>query len=518
MSLGRNILWNLGGLVWITLLVIWVTPILVRGLGLDGFGIWAVLSASTGYLSMLDFGMGNALIRFLAAEMERGDETAAENFFRSGLTLQLIQGAIAATILIVAAPYMARHWFRIPPHLVSEAIVSFRICAVSTLLGFVITSYAAVPAALRRFDLLAIRTVLFVTLQYGLFVVVLRLGGGLREVVLANVAGYLVACAFLFTVARRLLPGFRMAPGWSGPAARVFLSFGRFKFLAQLSWTLMREFDRIAIGLMLPVSQVSFYAVPLRLAQRTNVVVEQIASPFYPSVTRQITAQQTEALRAHYWIGVRLIAALCFGLLAVLGSLARPLLEVWLGNDFAEAGTWTLRILLLSYTAAAFFTLPSVVADAAGRPEIPAGILAVASLVHIPLVFLGIRLWGISGAALGLLAGMLLLLVGVGIIHTRLSEMPSLKDAGPAVRGSFFAAVLTILGGLVLSASDFPGSGILPLLMSLVAAGLLYLFLLFAFRGMLISDVRRLLELVRGLGRDTVLLVHENRVRAARER
>jgi O-antigen/teichoic acid export membrane protein len=248
------------------------------------------------------------------------------------------------------------------------------------------------------------------------------------------------------------------------------------------------------------------------------VIVEQIASPFYPSVTRQITSRQTEALRAHYSNGVRLIAAVCLGALAVLGALAHPLLGVWLGDDFAAMGTWALRFLLMAYTAAAFFTLPSVVADAAGRPGIPAGILAVASLAHIPLVLIGIHLWGIPGAALGLLAGMLILLAGAAVIHIRLPEMPPLRETFGALRGSLVAALLTGGAAVLLARTPFPSLGIVPLLLSLAAAGLLYTLLLFAFRGMFPSDFRRLLEALRGLRRDAETMVHENRVRAARER
>ncbi|HET9233028.1 MAG TPA: oligosaccharide flippase family protein, partial [Candidatus Eisenbacteria bacterium] len=197
MTLGRNILWNLVGLVWITLLVIVVMPIMVRGLGLDAFGIWAVLGASTGYLSTLDFGLNNALIRFVAAEKERERHERAEAFFRSGLTLQLLVGVLTGGLLVLAAPFLARDCFHVEARLLPEAITAFRISGVSLLLSFLIGAFAAIPAAMRRFDLLTVRTILFMTLQYGLIVLALRLGGGLRDVVLANLLGTLIGLVFL---------------------------------------------------------------------------------------------------------------------------------------------------------------------------------------------------------------------------------------------------------------------------------------------------------------------------------
>ena len=518
MTLGRNILWNLIGLLWITLLVLVVMPIMVRSLGLDAFGIWALLGASTGYLSTLDFGLNNALIRFVAAEKERDHDERAEQFFRSGLTLQILLGGLAGGMLALAAPFLARDCFHIEAALLPEAISAFRISGLWLLLSFLIGTYAAIPAAMRRFDLLAARTILFMTLQYGLIVIALRLGGGLREVVLANLFGTLIGCVFLIAVARHLLPGTRLGPGWNPGAAREFFRFGRYKFVAQLSWTLMCEFDRIALGLLLPVGMVSFYAVPLRLAQRTITVVEQIASPFYPSITRQMMSGQTDALRTHYRIGIRIIAAVSMGAVAVLGGLAHPLLGVWLGEDFAASGTWVLRILLVAYAAGACFTLPSVAADAAGRPGLPAGLLAVASVVHVPLVLLGIQTWGLVGAALGLLGGMSLLIFGAGAIHGRLRELPSLAVTLRETRGAWLSGFVTLGLALLVARTPFPSSGIVPLLLSLLGMGLVYVVFLYVFRGFLPEDVRRMAELLRNVQRGSNAVFHENRIRASRER
>ena len=114
MRLGRNILWNLAALVWLTLLLVIVTPFLVRGMGLEVFGLWAIITASTAYLTAMDFGLANALIRFLAAENERGDRAALERYLRSGLSLQMIMGFGAGALLWLLSEPLARHWLQVP--------------------------------------------------------------------------------------------------------------------------------------------------------------------------------------------------------------------------------------------------------------------------------------------------------------------------------------------------------------------------------------------------------------------
>jgi O-antigen/teichoic acid export membrane protein len=492
MSLGRNILWNLGGFVWLTLLVILVTPYMVRRLGLDAFGVWALITASSGYLAAMDFGLGNALIRFLAAEDEGGKRAGYEAYLRSGATLQAALGAIAGGALFLGAPLLAHRWFGVPADLAGEAETSFRLAALAVFGGFLATTYAAVPASLRRFDILAMRTVILVTLQYVLFVAVLHWGGGLREVVAAYVIGTLVIVGYMIAMARKLLPGLVLVPGWDAAAGREFFRFGRYKFAAQISWTFIREFDRIAIGILLPVARVSYYAVPLRLSQRITQIVEQIATPFYPAVTSQLTGGRHEELRAQYRVGTRLITAVAFGIAGILGGLATPVLGVWLGADFAREGTGVLRILLLAYAASSLFTLPSVAADGGGRPGINASLLAIAAAVHVPLVVFGIRKLDLSGAALGVLAGFAIPLIGVGIIHAKLPALPALGTVIRDGRGALLAGIVTAVAGALVARIPFAGSGIPALLATLAGAGLLYLGLLFLFRGLRIEDVRRL--------------------------
>lgn len=498
MSLGRNILWNLGGFVWLTLLVILVTPYIVRHLGLDAFGVWAILTASSGYLAAMDFGLGNALIRFLAAEDERGNRAGFQAYLRSGVTLQASLGAIAGGALFLAAPLLAHRWFDVPAALAGEAQTAFRLASLSVFGGFLATTYAAVPASLRRFDLLALRTVILVTLQYGLFVAVLHWGGGLIEVVAAYVIGTLVIVVYMMAVARQLLPGLVLFPGWDAAAGREFFRFGRYKFAAQVSWTFIREFDRIAIGILLPVARVSYYAVPLRLSQRITSIVEQIATPFYPTVTSQLTGGRHAELRTQYRVGTRLVAAVAFGIAGVLGGLAGPILGVWLGPDFAREGTWVLRILLCAYAASSFFTLPSVAADGAGRPGLNAFFLVIAALAHVPLVVFGVMKFGLSGAALGVLAGFAIPLIGVAVIHAKLPALPGMGSVIRDGRGAVLAGAVTAGAGSLAARTPFPGSGIPALLAALAAAGGLYLGLLFLFRGLGIQDVRRL---AAGLGR-----------------
>ena len=498
MRLGRNILWNLASFVWLTLLLIVVTPYLVHRMGLQVFGLWAIITASNVYLTAMDFGMGNALIRFLAAENERGDRDALQKYLRSGATLQMIMGGAAAVALWVLAGPLARRWLQVPPGLVEETVVSIRLSCFSVFFGFLGLGYAAVPSALHRFDLLAMRSMLLLSGQYLLVVLAVHLGGGLREVVAVYVAGTAGILVYLVLVARMLLPEVNVLPGWDRRSVGALLRFGRMKFPAQIAVTLIQQLDRIVVGVLLPVAQVSFYAIPVRVSQRVGQVAETIASPIYPAVASHMVGGRKDALRQEYGYGSRIIAMTAGGALAILGGLAGPILTVWMGPEFAQAGTWTFRILLLAYAASALFTLPSVAADAASRPGLQAAFLILGALLHGGMIWFAVGWWGIQGAAAAVLVGFLVpALLGIPVIHRQLPILPRLSFMIRDARGILLAVPATVVVVALLNRLLEPSAGAARLAAGLAAGVAAYLGLLFLFGGIRPGDLSRVLGLFR---------------------
>jgi O-antigen/teichoic acid export membrane protein len=289
-----------------------------------------------------------------------------------------------------------------------------------------------------------------------------------------------------------------LLPGWSPGAARGLLRFGRGKFPAQISNMLLQQFDRIALGALLPVGMVSFYVVPLRISQRIGQVAENVASPFYPAVASHLVADRLASLREQYRLGVRAVAILGGGVLAILGGLAGPVLSVWMGQEFADQGTWPFRILLLAYTAASFFTFPSVAADAAARPGIPALFLSLGSLIHIVFIWFAVPRWGLVGAATGVLVGFSIpLVLGIPALHRKVPALPPLHLLLLDLRGILISSLLTLTVAMISSRSAFPWEGVPQLLLSLIGCGLLYLGLLIILRGIHRGDLDLIFRVFR---------------------
>ena len=61
-----NVIYNWIGWIWPLLLGLIVTRFMVSHLGVTAYGIFALLSVVTGYLSIMDLGLSEATIKFIA--------------------------------------------------------------------------------------------------------------------------------------------------------------------------------------------------------------------------------------------------------------------------------------------------------------------------------------------------------------------------------------------------------------------------------------------------------------------
>src|SRR5690606_18100610 len=77
-----------------------VTPYVIRSLGNQEYGLYTLIGAFVGYLSVLDLGLNNAIVRYVAQYRVQKDEKAQENFLATSL---IIYCAIAVLLTVLGS-------------------------------------------------------------------------------------------------------------------------------------------------------------------------------------------------------------------------------------------------------------------------------------------------------------------------------------------------------------------------------------------------------------------------------
>jgi O-antigen/teichoic acid export membrane protein len=77
------------------------TPFLIRSLGQSDFGLYSIAAATIGYLTIMDLGFGNAMIRYTAKYKNLGDERTMETLHGMFLAIYSALGLIVAITGII---------------------------------------------------------------------------------------------------------------------------------------------------------------------------------------------------------------------------------------------------------------------------------------------------------------------------------------------------------------------------------------------------------------------------------
>ena len=148
----RNVLWNWGGTLTHLVVGFLVMPYLVFQLGPTRYGLWVLISALTGYFSILDLGIGGAVARNVAFHRSKNDLDGVNRLMSSALAIML--GVACVAVLATCGVLLV--FFRIfdvPADQVVAVQGAVLLVGVTLALNFPLGMFGGVLWAYERFDL-----------------------------------------------------------------------------------------------------------------------------------------------------------------------------------------------------------------------------------------------------------------------------------------------------------------------------------------------------------------------------
>lgn len=439
--------------VWALPLAAVVVPVLLRQLGVEQFGLWALLlsfSAVNGWPSALSVGFGVTYTRRVAAAEVAGRPAAAAGAVICfaglgailGLALAVVGGAVLPAVLPIetdlAGPLRsAARWAGL--WVVSEAVVF---------------GWGALLEGRQRVDVARLLDASRRTVVTGAAVVAALAGGTLPMVMAASAAAAAgvaaVASMILLRSNRSFVPFGRPL---DGPA--LLREAGGLAML-NASGVLHRSMDRLLVALLLGPAAVAAVEVASRLRDIGQLVLST-SSYTAISAASWLEAQGDRALfRQLVAIGTRVSVLAAWSAVAFLGVFAERVLDVWLGRDL-PADVLPLVYLGLVYTALhAPFQVGVNVLTGTGRVSRLRRAAWSGVLVKLAATPVLLGQIGVVGAFVGTLCGSAVVLPQ--LLPLVLRELG--RDLVPAVRTVLVPTVppvaLIVASGTVVVATGWP--------------------------------------------------------------
>ncbi len=379
-----------------------ITPFVIQSLGRDGYGVWTLITALTGYLSLFALGVPMASVRYLAQHAAERNTARLNQIIGSCAGLYLMIGGVALVAGGVLTTLFLR-WYDVPAGFRAEAPLAFGLMAMQVSAGFIGLLPEGILFAHHDFMVRNAIRLAGVVLRLGLTIGLLWWRASLLTLAIVQVACFIFDFGVSWLMVRRRYPGIRVSLAdfdWS--AVRRVFSFSVYVLLLTAGARLIFETNAIVIGAFRSVGDIAYYVVANSLVVYLMEFVLAIASVVSPMATRLQTEGRLEDLREVFlkWSKVAFTLTIVVGtFLFVLGP---RFIGWWIEPSFEGPSGAVLQILVVSsliFLPVRGVALPTLVG--LGKPRVPTIAFLVTGIANVLLSIALVGPLGLAGVALG---------------------------------------------------------------------------------------------------------------------
>ncbi|MEM0906055.1 MAG: oligosaccharide flippase family protein [Pseudomonadota bacterium] len=415
------------------LLALVTTPILVHGLGLEGFGRYSLAISVLAVFILFDGGLTNALIRFALPYRAEGTQ-ALFHFLRGTLPIYLVLlMGLVTTAVCVAVLVLALGGDASSLSIYALAVVG----AVATLLA---NPFRAIMAVYERFVAARLMEMLAAIAAAALSIAAVVMGFGAEGAmagVVASAFGLLAGrAAYVGIVLRVPLIGAERFKANLAPQSgdeiprrqrdpsnnterRAIIAYA-LPILATL--TVDAAYARVALFLIAAVlgpSAVALYAVALLFQKHILRLSTAITKVMVPTTLANVDRGVTGSALLHSLCDVARVQVLLLGPAVIaLAAFGDTFLALWLGPEFAAIHPIMVMI-MAAYACDQVGSLRHVVLQARGLYWLRARQAMVIAFVSLSISLLLMPSLGLMGAALAYTGGLLCSLLAANHILSR---------------------------------------------------------------------------------------------------
>jgi O-antigen/teichoic acid export membrane protein len=474
----KNITSNYVGIAIQIVIAFLLSPFLVHTLGDEGYGIWTIVAALTGYMSLLDLGLSSAITRFIAEHNRRGEADAMSSMLSTAFFFFIALGGL----LILCSPLIS---IGVTSLVQTEGELNEVFQALVIVVCFDVAifvtdgAFRGTFAGLQRYDILNLAQILAGLYKAAMFYLLLSEGYGLLAMASIALSANIVLMCVYFVLLRMLHPEIVLHPRHvrCGSASKLY-QFSRFIFISMLANQVIYYTDAFIIGYFMSAAAVTWYTIPWSLAEYTKNLCLAISRTFSPAFSERLVDGMS-GLQSLYASGTRLMLIvsnlLCVGGL-VLGD---EFIAIWMGERYRELCTPVLVVLFVSL----LFQMPQLISGAllqgVSRHQWLARVEMLVSVLNLILGVILVQHLGIVGVALGVAIPQILLNLVFVPWYTQRVLGCSLRHYFVSLYLTSFLPALALGGTLYTWSSLYPPDGYLSLLIQACVGSAFYLALVY---------------------------------------
>ncbi|HET6376669.1 MAG TPA: flippase [Methylocella sp.] len=394
-GLKANFVFNVIGPVLSLIVMIVATPVYIAHIGNARYGLLAITWRLLGYFGFIDLGMSRASANALA---KLGDPLAAHErakVLMTALWINLLLGALGGLLFYFSGLFFIERLLEMPADLAPE--IRDSLPWVAFLVPLALTGGIAYGALESRERFLTANILQVFAATAGVIAPVLcavyispSLTVVLPAAVLARILSVLLALFFALRGEEGLSPWL-----FDWKRGRALLGYGGWISISNILGPILASVDQLMIGSVLGVAAVAYYAVPMSLVVRSQLLAGALSRTLFPRLSRA-THEEAKEMAAKALITL----AYAYGAICAAASvLMSPFLEFWMGKDFGSVSGPIGGLLLIGAWTNGLSFIFFALLQGQGRPDIVAKTHVFEIVPYILVLWVLLNHFGVMGAA-----------------------------------------------------------------------------------------------------------------------
>lgn len=318
-----------------------IAPVMLKYLGDTESSLYNLIGALIGYISVLDFGIGNAIARYVAKYQVEKKEVEQKNFLGTAFLLYLFFALIVIIIGLFIQPHITFLFqgkdFTLED--IEKAKTMFTILIANLAFSLISNAFPAIMNGYGKFSFQKIITWIRTIIRTTLLLILLMTGyNSVAIVILDTILNVIMAIIFAVYVFVYLKVKITIK-GWNKVLIREITGYSFYIFLDMVINQVYWKLGQMILSICGATSiQINTYAYGMTIPNYYIMISTVLATMFLPTITKIISEKDSKTKLTDLMIRVGRIQLIVIGLILVgFLLIGHNFIGLWLGERYSEA-------------------------------------------------------------------------------------------------------------------------------------------------------------------------------------
>ncbi|MBP1662956.1 MAG: putative rane protein [Bacteroidetes bacterium] len=457
------------------------TPWMIKQIGQNDYGLYVLMTSVLTYF-VVDYGLSQAVTRFLAKYRSEGDEVYISNFLGVTAKLYLALDVLVIVALIIFYFFIDKVFLELTP----EEIIKFKqiygISAFFSIMSFPLLYISGVYYAFELFSQIKLFDLATKLVSVFFTIIALLLGYGLSVLVLVYAATPFVIniCKIVYLRDKGYLNiNWRF---WDSTVLKGILNTSIWLLIILIGELFLKNISPVILGTFSGTNEIAVFSIANTLDSYLLVFAVALNGLFLPKITDLLNQNNSVELIRDLMIKVGRFQVLVIGFLTLMFVLVgMDFIQLWVGVQFTKS-YYVLLLLIIPTLLFSILQLGTTYILVLNKLKYQAYIYVFAAISNILLAILLTPKYGAIGSGISILVSkMVFYILGFTLVFHKKLGINMLTFYKMTFRKLVFPLVLIVLLFVVFDHFTCPGINIYTFAINSVVLTVVFIVLMFLF-------------------------------------